>query len=382
MLRYNTHSRLASCSRLAPMIVAALLASVIAPSVIAPSVASASRVKDVADLAGVRDNQLIGYGIVVGLDGTGDSAQSLFTVQSVVAMLSRMGIRVDPASLRTKNAAAVMVTAKLPPFATPGTEIDVIVSSMGDSKSLKGGTLLLTPLKAVDQKVYAMAQGPMAVGGYSAQNGGTRVVKNHPTVGRIPGGASIERALGIKLEGRSELVYQLKVADFTTASNVAIAITKSGVKARALDARRISVEVPEDQRDEPVALIAKVESVTVVTDTAARIVINARTGTVVMGANVRLNAVALAHGGLQVEVDTSNSVSQPGQFAGGNSRRVRNSRVNAVEGGGRVHLVEKTASLGDLVEALNRLGVSPRDLIDIVQAMRSAGALDAELEIQ
>ncbi len=344
--------------------------------------ASAARVKDVADLAGVRDNQLIGYGIVVGLHGTGDSQQSQFTVQSVVAMLSRMGTKVDPASLRTKNAAAVMVTATLPPFATSGTAIDVVVSSMGDAKSLKGGTLLLAPLKAVDQQVYAVAQGPLSVGGFSASGSGSKVTKNHPTVGRIPGGATIERSLAVKLEGRAELVYQLKTADFTTAKNVAEAITKAGAKAKAVDARRIVVEVPEDKRKEPVALIASIESAAVETDSVARVVINARTGTVVMGARVRIDTVALAHGGLQVEIEAQNSVSQPNALAAGQTVGVRNSRVNAKEKGAAIELLEKTASLGQLVEALNKLGVTPRDLIDIVQALRAAGALDAVVEIQ
>lgn len=344
--------------------------------------ASAARVKDIADLAGVRDNQLMGYGIVVGLNGSGDSAQSQFTVQSIGAMLSRMGIRVDPKSLRTKNAAAVMVTAKLPPFATPGTTIDVIVSSMGDAKSLRGGTLIMTPLRAVDQKVYAMAQGPLTVGGFSASSAGSSVTKNHPTVGRIAGGASIERPLSVKLTGRAQLVYQLRQPDFTTANNMAKAISGAGVKAEAIDGRRVVVEVPDASREAPVALIARIESVLVTTDVAAKVVLNARTGTVVMGANVQISTVALAHGGLHVEVMSQNDVSQPNAFGQGQTARLRNSQVKATEIPGAVKLVKGNANLGELVSALNLLGVSPRDLIDILQAMKTAGALNAEIEIQ
>ncbi len=344
--------------------------------------ASATRVKDIADLAGVRDNQLIGYGIVVGLNQTGDSQQSQFTVQSVVAMLSRMGIRVDPKTLKTKNVAAVMVTAKLPPFATPGTGIDVVVSSMGDAKSLIGGTLVMTPLKAVDQKVYAMAQGPLSVGSFSAGSAGSSVTKNHPTVGRIPSGATIERAVGVALEGRPKLVYQLKQADFTTARNMAQAITKAGAKAQAINARQVVVEVPEDAQKAPVELIAKVEAAQVQTDVAAKVVINARTGTVVMGSNVRVESIALAHGALQVEINSQNHVSQPNGFSQGQTVGVRNSQVSAKEGQGAVKLVQKSASLGELVQALNLLGVGPRDLIDILQAVRASGALNAEIEIQ
>jgi len=344
--------------------------------------ANAARVKDVAHLSGVRDNDLTGYGLVVGLHGSGDTQQSQFTVQAVVAMLSRMGIRVDPTALRLRNVAAVMVTAKLPPFAQSGNRIDVVVSSMGDARSLAGGTLILTPLKAVDSQVYAMAQGPLAVGGFEAAGAGSRLQKNFPNVGRIPSGGSVERGVPMDLAGRESLVYLLHDSDFTTAQKMAEAIKAAGVEARAVDSRQVVVDVPEAQRQNPVELIAKVEAVDFETDVNARIVLNARTGTVVMGSNVRLGNVALAHGGLQVEVQAQNAVSQPNPLTQGQGVGVQNAQVNATEARSSVHLVEGGASLAELVQALNALGVTPRDLIDVLQAMKSAGALNAELEIQ
>ncbi len=353
---------------------------ILAVSIAAP--ADAARVKDIAQLAGVRDNSLIGYGLVVGLNGTGDSNQTLFTVQSVSAMLSRMGMRVDPKMLRTRNVAAVIVTAKLAAFAMPGTKTDVVVSSIGDARSLRGGTLVLTPLKAVNGEVYATAQGPLSVGGFSAKKAGSSVTKNHPTVGRVPSGATIEREVGVELKGQKQLVYILKQADFTTASNVAAAITQTGAKAQAVDSRRIVVTVPDNSQDNPVPLIARIEIAKVKTDTVAKVVMNARTGTVVMGTNVRLGMVALAHGGLQVEIAADNEVVQPGTLAKGKTAKLRNATIKAKETKSSIRLVKRTASLGDLVSALNAMGVSPRDLIDILQAVRQAGALEAEIEIQ
>lgn len=357
-----------------------IVISAIAVSMALP--ADAARVKDIAQLAGVRDNSLVGYGLVVGLNGTGDSSQTLFTVQSISAMLSRMGMRVDPKLLRTRNVAAVMVTARLAAFATPGSKTDVVVSSVGDARSLRGGTLILTPLKAVNGEVYATAQGTLTVGGFSAGRAGSTVTKNHPTVGRVPSGGTIEREVSVALSGRKQLVYVLKQADFTTASNVAQAITQAGAKAQAMDSRRIVVTIPAAQQKNPVALIAKIEVATVQTDAVAKVVMNARTGTVVMGAHVRLGMVALAHGGLQVEIASDNDVVQPGPLAKGQTRGLRNSTVKAKEVKGSIKLVKRTATLGDLVAALNTLGVSPRDLIDILQAVRQAGGLEAEIEVQ
>ncbi len=347
-----------------------------------PRSADAARVKDVAHLAGVRVNQLQGYGIVTGLDGTGDSARSTFTVQSVAAMLSRSGVKVAPEMLRTKNVAAVMVTAMLPPFATPGSTLDVTVSSLGDAKSLRGGSLMLTPLLGVDGKIYAMSSGELAVGGFSASGGGSSVSKNHATAGRIPSGATIEQHVGIDLTGLTELIWVLHDADFTTASNMAAAISKTGVAASARDGRHVVIPVGEDRRADIVGLIAAVESVAFTTDAVAKVILNARTGTVVMGANVRIAQVALAHGGIEVEIATKNEVVQPGALAGGTTAGVRNAQVTAREKEGGVKLVKPTASLGDLVTALNALGVKPSDLIDILQAIKAAGALGATIEVQ
>jgi flagellar P-ring protein precursor FlgI len=342
----------------------------------------AARVKDIARLQSDRDNMLTGYGLVVGLANTGDTEQALFTVQSIAAMLSRMGVRIDHKRLRTRNVAAVMVTTRLPSFATSGARIDVVVSAMGNARSLVGGTLLLTPLKAVDGKVYAIAQGSLAVGGYSAGASGTRVTKNHPNVGRIPGGAIVERGVAPKMNGRKSLTYVLARADFTTASNLAKAIASAGVEARAVDGRRIEVTIPENMRDNVVSLVAKIEAVEVETDVVARVVVNARTGTVVMGSKVRISPVGVAHGSLTVEITTSPVVSQPGALSGGETVVTPESRVSAIERRSGLRIVDGGASLEDLVRALNALGATPRDLIDILQAIRAAGAMNAEIEIQ
>ena len=357
--------------------------TIVACILLMATTAEATRVKDIANLSGVRKNQLTGYGLVVGLNGTGDSQQSQFTTQSIVAMMSRMGMRLDAATLRTKNVAAVMVTADLPPFSMPGARIDVVVSSMGDAKSLTGGTLLITPLKGVDGKVYSMSQGPLTVGGYSAGGAGSSVSKNHPTVGRIPSGATVEVPVGIALKDTKRLTYILRDSDFTTAQNVALAISAVGVKASAVDGRRVIVEIPEKDQANPVPLIARIEIAQVSVDVSAKVVLNARTGTVVMGANVQVGTVALAHGALHVEIIAANDVSQPNQFGQGQTVGVQNAEVKATEVRGAVRIVRgEGATLDQLVAALNLLGVSPRDLIDILQAMKSAGALNAEIEVQ
>lgn len=359
----------------------ALLGGALAAMLCASS-ASATRVKDIASLSGVRENALQGYGLVIGLNGTGDSASSLFTNQSLAGLLSRSGIKVSASQLRTKNVAAVMITAKLPAFSAAGTTIDIVVSSVGDSKSLRGGSLLVTPLYGLDRNIYAVATGQLSVGGFSAGGSGSKVTKNHPTVGRVPGGATIERELGIRLEGRKEFVYLLNRPDFTTAANMAKSISAKGFTARAIDARRVVIDIPEDKRDAPVGLIADIESATVETDVAALVVLNERTGTVVMGSAVRISDVAVAHGGLQVEVRTRNRVSQPGVLANGDTARLRNSDVTATQATGSIHHVKATATLAELVKALNTLGVTPGDLIEILQQLKSAGALQAEIVIE
>ena len=343
--------------------------------------ADAARVKDIAQLSGIMENELIGYGLVVGLAGTGDSPQALFANQSVAAMLSTLGTRVDARHIRTRNVAGVVLTSRLPAFASPGARIDVVVSSLGDAKSLVGGTLVLSSLRGVDLQIYAIAQGPLTVAGFTAASSGTSVTKNHPTVGRIPGGATIQRPVGAELNGRKELVYVLKQADFTTASNVAKAITAAGVSAHAVDSARIVVAIPEGRKNDVVGLVAQIELASVEMDAPAKVILDARSGTVVMGANVRVGAVALAHGNLQLEVESTPEVSQPGAFSRGDTAIVNRGKVKASEPGAVLHVVKGGATLDDLVRALNALGVSPRDLIDILQAIRAAGALNAELEV-
>jgi len=346
------------------------------------SPAEAARVKDLAALSGVRTNALTGYGLVVGLERTGDTEQSLFTVQSVAAMLTRMGVRVDPKRLRIRNVAAVMVTAKLPPFASSGTPIDVVVSSIGNATSLRGGTLLASPLKGLDGQVYAIAQGPVAVGGFNVRASGSRRQKNITTVGRIPSGATVEQSITVTLNGKETLTYVLRQSDFTTATNVAAAITAAGYPAKALDGARIQVDVPEEMRERVPELVAQIETADVSTDSKARIVVNARTGTVVIGSQVRIGTVAIAHGGLNIQVDTRKAVVQPAPLAAGTTETVAESDVTATESKGALRVIKGGATLDDLVAALNTLGATPRDLIAIIQAIRSSGALNAEIEIQ
>ncbi len=351
----------------------------------ATSAAQAARIKDIANIRGVRQNQLFGYGLVMGLDGTGDGTKSLFTVQALASMLERMGVTIDPDDLKVKNVAAVMITADLPPFARSGSRIDVLVSSIGDAKNLQGGTLLLTPLKAADGKVYAVAQGPVSTGGFSYGKGtGTGVQKNFPTVGRIVGGATIEREIAGNFNERNELTLALHAPDFTTATRVAQAINKSfgDTLASTPDAGTIKVAVPDLYRGRSVELVALIENLGVTPDTISKIIINERTGTVVMGENVRIATIAIAHGNLSIEVNKRDNVSQPLPFSPGGQTVVTSDRdVRVEEGRNPLFLVESGVSIGEVVRALNALGVSPRDLIAIFQALKAAGALQAELEI-
>ena len=351
----------------------------------ATSAAQAARIKDIANIRGVRQNQLFGYGLVVGLDGTGDGTKSLFTVQSLGSMLERMGVTVDPDDLKVKNVAAVMITADLPPFARSGSRIDVLVSSIGDAKNLQGGTLLLTPLKAADGNVYAVAQGPVSTGGFSYGKGtGTGVQKNFPTVGRIVGGATIEREIAGNFNEREDLTLALHAPDFTTATRVAQAINMAfgDTLASTPDAGTIKVAVPDLYRGRSVELVALIENLGVTPDTISKIIINERTGTVVMGENVRIATIAIAHGNLSIEVNKRDNVSQPLPFSPGGQTVVTSDRdVRVEEGRNPLFLVESGVSIGEVVRALNALGVSPRDLIAIFQALKAAGALQAELEI-
>jgi flagellar P-ring protein precursor FlgI len=352
--------------------------------------ARATRIKDIAHVEGVRPNQLIGYGLVVGLDGTGDSRRATMTVQSLAAMLSRMGVRIDPEQLHLRNVAAVMVTATLPPFSQPGSSVDVVVSSIGNARSLFGGTLLLTPLKGLDGRTYAVAQGPLQVGGYGAEGlSGTRFQKNHLNVGRIPSGALVEQTVPVALGEGEYLMIQVNDPDFTTANAVATAINNAGgalgggaSMAVALTSGEVRVTVPAAARANVASFIGKVEVLEVTPDTAAKVVLNSRTGTVVMGENVRISTVAVAHGALTIEVNEAPAVSQPlAPFTGGTTQVVPQSGVAVTEQGDAMKLVQAGATLGDIVRALNTLGATPRDLIDILQAIKAAGALHAELEV-
>jgi len=351
-----------------------------------PGPANAERIKDVADVEGIRSNALIGYGIVVGLNGTGDSATAApFSVYSIMSMLERMGVslrdKVNVASVKPKNIAAVMVTAELLPFARPGQQLDVNISSIGDSKSLRGGTLLVTPLLGGDGKIYAYAQGSLSVGGFTASGRGKDVVKNHPTAGRIPNGARIEVAAPNTLQiDQPKIVLNLRQPDFTTAGRIQAAInaTLGAGTARALNAGSVEVN---NSGGNAVALISALEAINVTTDHPAVVVMDEKTGTIVMGSEVRIDTVAVAHGNISVSVNESPQVSQPNAFAGGTTTTVDRTEVNIHEEDARLVVLPKKVSLSDLVTALNSVGASPSDLIAVLQAIKAAGALHAELRV-
>jgi flagellar P-ring protein precursor FlgI len=346
--------------------------------------ARAARVKDLTDVEGVRANPLLGYGLVVGLQGTGDSAASLFANRSLAGLLSKLGIVIDPAQVNVTNVAAVMVTAELPPFARIGETLDVTISSIADSKNLQGGTLLATPLLGVNGEVYALAQGPVSIGGFSAgSNQGDRVQNNHPTVGRVPSGAIVERELALELRDRASLRLVLRHKDFTTAARLAGALNErlGGEQARARDAGTVELLVPEALRDDPVRFLAGLEDIDIQPDRGAVVVLNERTGTIVMGAEVRIQAVAVAHGSLSVAVSTRTEVSQPPPFAEtGDTVVFDNDEIVVTEPGANLQLVQGV-TIAELVRTLNALGASPRDLIAILQAMHAAGAIHAELRL-
>nr|WP_255369582.1 flagellar basal body P-ring protein FlgI [Nitrosovibrio sp. Nv17] len=337
-----------------------------------------------ASIQGVRLNQLVGYGLVVGLDGTGDQTiQTPFTIQSLTSMLMQMGINVPPGTnLRLRNVAAVMVTATLPPFAQPGQLMDVTVSSMGNARSLRGGTLLMTPLKGADGQVYGMAQGNLLVGGFGASASGSQVQVNHLGVGRISGGATVERAVPVTLGQDDSIRLGLHNADFSTARRVVDAINErfgTGTAA-AVDGRTIQLRTPPGS-DARVAFIAEVESMNVSrAETPAKVIVNSRTGSVVMNRAVTVDACAVAHGNLSVVISTEPVISQPGPFSSGRTVQAQRSTVEIQQESGMLTMVEG-ASLAEVVQALNAVGATPQDLLAILQAMKSAGALRAELEI-
>ncbi len=344
----------------------------------------AARIKDIARLDGVRANQLVGYGLVVGLNGTGDGQQTEFTIQSLVNMLERMGITVNPDDVRVDNVAAVMVTAKLPPFARPGNQIDVTISSIGDAESLAGGTLLLTPLKGPDGNVYAVAQGPVVVGSLSFGGKAAKVQKNHPTAGRIPGGGIVERAIPVNLPEDGQLTYRVEDNDFTTVSRIAQAINdRFGPNtSRPVDGGSVAVRIPPPYRGRVVNFLSELEALEVQPDSPARIVVNEKTGTIVMGEDVRIDTVAVSHGNLSLVINERADVSQAQPLApGGQTIVTPRTDIEISEGSGELVIMNMGVSLAEIAQALNAIGASPRDLIAILQAIKASGALHAELVI-
>lgn len=342
----------------------------------------AVRIKDIASFSGVRDNQLIGYGLVVGLSGTGDSNKSDFTIQSMINMLENMGVGVDKKNLRPKNIAAVMVTAKMPVSAKPGSQLDVTVSSLGDAESLLGGILLRTPLKGVDGKVYGLAQGALALGGFSATGEAATARKNVVTVGRIPGGCVIERAVPFEFAHQDNIRLHMSIADFSTTQQVVDKLnqTLAGEYARAQDISTIELQIPERFRSNLVPFMASVENLEVAPDTKAKIVVDEKTGTVVLGRNVRLSRVAVSHGNLQIVVQEGADVSQPGPFSQGETVVTPQTTIGIQEDNRRLVMIEG-ATLQEMIDGLNAIGATPRDLISILQTLRASGALYADLEV-
>jgi flagellar P-ring protein precursor FlgI len=340
-----------------------------------------ARIKDVASIEGIRDNQLVGYGIVVGLQGTGDSQQTSFPIQTLAATLLRMGVSVPAASIRVQNLAAVFVSATLPPFARPGTKLDVTASSAGDARSLEGGLLLMTPLYGADGKIYAQAQGPLVVGGYSVNVNGNVKQLNHPNTARVPFGAMVERGVPLDLEGRHQFSLLLNDADFRSAEAMATAINRDLGRSAAhvLDSRRVDLTVANGE--EIPSLLARVESIEVPLYPRAKVIVNERTGTVVIGGTVVLQPVSILHGGLAVNVVSDFLVSQPNGFSSGTTQVTQQTRVDALDKPVNRIELKQGATVDDLVRSLQTIGASARDVISILQAMKSAGALEAEIEV-
>jgi flagellar P-ring protein precursor FlgI len=339
------------------------------------------RVKDIATVEGVRENQLIGMGLVVGLQGTGDKGP--MAGQMMSNMTEQFGVTMDPKQIKSKNAAVVTVTCQLPPFMSPGQNADVLVSAMGDAKSLEGGVLLQTPLKAANGRVYAVAQGPLTLGGWSQGGAAASSKKNVVTVGRIPSGAIIEQGVDMNYAGNGYINLLLRNSDFTTAQRVAAAINqKFGGSAHAADGGRVSVKLPASYAASPGAFIASIENMTVRPDTVAKIVVNERTGTIVMGGNVRIGNVSVAHGSLTVKVSENPQVSQPNAFSGGQTAVTPQTNLSSDEQKPQLVELPPTSTVQDLTNAMNAVGASPRDLIAVLQAMDEAGALHGTLVIQ
>jgi flagellar P-ring protein precursor FlgI len=344
-----------------------------------------SRVKDLASIEGVRQNQLVGYGIVVGLNGTGDTLNNLpFTKQSLQAMLERLGVNTRGATMRTQNLAAVMVTASLPPFATQGNRIDITVSSLGDAKSLQGGTLLVTPLLGADGEVYALAQGSVAIAGFSAEGDAAKITRGVPTNGRVPNGAMIEREMAFKMNDMRTLRLSLRNPDFTTSKRIASAINDfmGADTAEPTDPATVTLQIPARYSGNMIRLVTEVEQLKVEPDQTARVVVDERSGIIVMGRDVRVSTVAIAQGNLTVTITEQPQVSQPAPLSNGATTVVPRTGVKVDTGDQtKLALVKEGVTLRELVDGLNALGIGPRDLISILQAIKAAGALQADIEL-
>jgi flagellar P-ring protein precursor FlgI len=351
---------------------------------LAPKEAGAARIKELAELEGARPNAIVGFGIVIGLDGTGDDATSFLSRRPLAMVMKHLGTNIDPADIRARNVAAVMVTGNLPAYGRPGVAFDVTVSSIGTAKSLQGGTLVATSLKGLDRETYAFAQGPLTVGGYEVSSSLSLSTqkKNHVTVGRIPGGAIIERAIPQQLPAK-EITLHLKEPDFTTATRIASAIDKAlaDKAAKVEDAGVVKVTIGKDWTDRVVELIAKLESIDAEPDAPAKVIIDERTGTVVVGQSVTLGPAAIAYGGIYVNVLERFNVSQPAPFSLGKSIVVPETQIDVKEEDRKMQVIPHAATVGDVAKALNSLGVKPRDLVPIFQALKAAGALRAEIQV-
>lgn len=355
------------------------LAAILALLLAAPL--PATRLKDLVAIEGVRENQLIGYGLVVGLAGTGDRRQTLFSAQSLANLLQRMGVTVAPTAIRVTNTAAVLVTATLPAFAQPGTHIDTTISAIGDAGNLQGGILVLTSLRGADGQVYAVAQGAVVTGGFSGGRGGASQTVNHPTVGRTPNGAIVERPAP-SVAPRGAVRLQLRQSDFTTSARIVESIQKRFTgAAKADNAGLVTVAIPPEYTARPTEFVAELENLSVDADRPARVVINERTGTIVLGKDVRIQPVAILHGNLNVEIQTSFAVSQPAPLAQGTTQVVPQTTVTMKEEKARNVVLKQGATVEELVRALAAIGSTPRDVIAILQNLRTAGALEAEIEV-
>lgn len=380
----NQQARIDRGESVRTLILAALFVAMIVfwTTVLTPVKADAARLKDIASFSGVRTNELVGYGLVVGLAGTGDGTSSTFTLRSMSNMLEKMGVEANPSTLKPSNVAAVMVTAKLPVSAKPGAPLDVTVSSLGDADSLLGGVLLVTPLKGLDGRVYAVAQGSLTIGGFTVAGEAATAQRNIPTVGRIPNGAVVERAVPFKFNNQDRMTVNLSVRDFGTTMEVVNKINGAlgGNYASAKDISTVDLELPEQFRGNMVPLMASLENLNISPDGKAKVVVDEKTGTVVLGQDVRLSKVAVAHGNLQIIISETEDVSQPGPFSDGTTVVSPVTDLEIVEQNNPLMLMEG-ATLQELVDGLNAIGAAPRDLISIIRALKAAGSLHAEVEV-